>query len=232
MMKDRKIGSLLAVLLVSAALLSACGKINLPTLLVLDPAASNTMSITLPTSLGSGTVVSNLVGNVETTVTLDTSKLIAPQGIAATVTVNSFATAGSAIMLGSISSGTLCTSIATGATAGGVAYLRPLIFKDATFELTIPTDTTSASAIVNKLIPPIPLTLNLDAKVSLDLMGLINLALEGTGLNMHQVLNLTIPSTIPLLGGSAVVLDTTLKSTKTAVTDPMLDACAAALAGS
>ena len=193
MIREKKIVSMFAIVLMSAVVLSACGKINLPTLLVMDPAASNTLSITLPTTLGGGKVVSNLVGNVDTTVTLDTSHLLSPQGIAATVTVNSFATAGSAIMLGSISSGTLCTSIPAGATAGGVAYLRPLIFQDATFKLTIPTETKSASAIVNNLIPPIPLTLNLDAKVKLDLTGLINLALKGTGLNIHQVLNLTIP---------------------------------------
>ncbi len=232
MMKDRKIGSLFAVLLVSAALLSACGKINLPTLLVLDPSADNKLTIQLPASFGGGSVSSKLVGNVKTTVTIDTNKLISPQGVPATVTVNSFATAGSSINLGSIPSGTLCTYIPAGQSAGGVAYLRPLIFKDATFSLTIPTETKSVDPIVQNLIPPIPLLLKIDAKTTIDLLGLITLMFQGTGLNLHQVVNMTIPADIPLLGGSTVTLDAVLASTKTAVTDPMLDACAAVLAGS
>ncbi len=226
MIREKKIVSMFAIVLMSAMVLSACGKINLPTLLVMDPAASNTLSITLPASLGSGTVVSNLVGNVNTTVTIDTTKLISPQGVPGTVVVNSFAAAGTAIMLGTISSGTLCTDIPTGDTAGGVCYLRPLIFQDATFKLTIPTETKSANAVVQKLIPPIPLTLNLDATVKLNLTGLLNLVIKGTGLSIHQVLNLTIPTNIPLLGGAAVVLNATLTSTKTPVTDPKLDECA------
>jgi hypothetical protein len=225
MRKPRKIISILSIVMMNALVLSACGKVNLPTLLVMDPAATNTLTIKLPATFGGGTVQSNLVGNVNTTVTVDTNKLLMPLGAPATVKVNSFATAGSSVKLGSIASGTLCTSIPTGQEAGGIAYLRPLIYRNATFKLTIPTETKSVDPNVQKLIPPIPLTLNIDATVKLDLSGLINLAFTGNGLSIHQVLNLTIPSTIPLLGGSVVILDTTLKSTKTPVTDPKLDEC-------
>jgi hypothetical protein len=230
MMRDRKISSMFAVLLAGAVLLSACGKINLPTLLVMDPAATNTLTISLPASFGGGSVVSTLVGNVDTTVIVDTNNLLSAKGVPATVVVNSFSVAGTSINLGSIPSGTLCTYIPAGESAGGIAYLRPLIFKDATFSLTIPTETISVSEIVRAMIPPIPLTITVDAKAKIDLMGLINLMLKGTGLSINQNVTMTIPSTIPLLGGSSVKLEAVLKSTKTKVTDPLLDACTAVLA--
>lgn len=228
-MKEQKIGSMITVLLVSATLLSACSKINLPTLLVMDPATSNTLTITLPTSMGGGKVTSNLVGNVNTTVTIDTNKLISAQGTPATVVVNSFSVAGSELNLGGLKTGTLCTYIPAGEEAGGIAYLEPLITRSATFTLTIPTETKAVDPNVQALIPPIALLITVDAKAKIDLMGLINLVFKGTGLSIHQVSNLTIPTGIPLLAGSAVVMDAVLTSTKTPVTDAKLDECTAML---
>ncbi len=222
----RKHRRICTVVLMSAVLVSACGKISLPTLLVIDPAGNNTMTIQLPASFGGGSVTSKVVGNVKTTVILDTSKLITTQGTPATVRVDSFMTAGSSVNLGSIPTGTLCSYLPTGAQAGGISYMDPLITQRATFHLTIPIETKSVDPILQKILPPIPLTLNVDAKAKITLNSLINLLLNGTGLSIHQAINTTIPADIPLLGGSAVILDTTMTSTKTQVTDPMLDDCA------
>ena len=226
MRKERRICT---VVLMSAMLVSACGKISLPTLLVIDPAGNNTMTIQLPASFGGASVTSQVVGNVKTTVIIDTNKLFTTQGTPATVRVDSFMTAGSSMNLGSIPTGTLCSYLPTGAQAGGIAYMDPLITQTATFYLTIPIETKSVDPNIQKLLPPIPLTLNVDAKAKITLNSLINLLLNGTGLSIHQAINATIPADIPLLGGSAVTLDTTMTSTKTEVTDPMLDDCASML---
>jgi hypothetical protein len=225
MIKEKRIGSVMAVALMSAMLVVACGKISLPTLMVIDPAVNNTMTIQLPASFGGGSVTSKIVGNVKTTVILDTNKLISLTGTPATVRVDSFLTAGTSINLGSIASGTLCTYVPAGEEAGGVAKLDPLLTQRATFQLTIPTETLSVSPVVQQLLPPIPLLLEINAKSKITLTSMITLLLKGTGLNMHQVVNTTIPTTVPLLGGSTVALDTTMTSTKTPVTDPLLTAC-------
>ncbi len=229
MAMKKMIGSMFAVTLMCVSLIAACGKITYPVSLVLDPAASNTLSINLPTSLGGGTVKSNFVGNFNTTITVDTNQLVSFFGAPATVKVSSYAAAGTAVNFGTISTGTLCTSIPASASAGGIAYLRPIALGTATILITIPTETKSLNPAISSTlgIPPVPLTLNIGATVTnLDLNGLINLMTQGTGVNIHQVLNMKIPSTIPVLGGAAVVLDITLKSTKTPIADPKLDECA------
>ncbi len=222
MRKERRICS---IMLMSAMLVSACGKISLPTLLVIDPAGNNTMTIQLPTALGGGSVISKVVGNVKTTVIIDTNKLLTVNGTPATVRVDSFMTAGSSISLGSIPSGTLCSYIPVGEAAGGISYMDPLFTQRATFHLTIPIETRSADPNISMLLPAIPLTLAVDAKTKITLNSLISLLIDGTGLSIHQAINMTIPADIPLLGGSVITLDSTMTSTKTPVADPMLDEC-------
>jgi cysteine-rich repeat protein len=225
LMKERKIVSMFSIVLMGAALLTACGKVTVPVLMVFDPAATNTLTINLPETLGGGTVASDLVGNISTSVIVDTTNIMSAQGASATVTVNSFEAAGTSVNLGEFDSGTLCLSIPVGAEAGGIALLRPWKGKYAAFQLTIPTETTSMDPNFAEAIGPINLTLNIDATLTLDLGGLLNLMFKGTGLNIHQTLTLTLPGDVPLLGGSTVVLDMTLKSQKAKITDPKIDAC-------
>jgi hypothetical protein len=207
---------------------TACGAIELPVLLTMDPNASNTFSLELPPLFGGEVVTTELVGNVWTTVFIDSNQLLNPSGVPATVRVDEFFTAGSPIDLNGLNTGPLCTFIPEGEEAGGIALLRPMFYRDATFNLTIPTTTVPADPNVAELLPPLPLALEIDTSVYQDLHGLLQLCNFGTGLTMHPVINTTIPDDVPLFGGSAVTLDVTLTSTRFAATDPLLDACAEA----
>jgi cysteine-rich repeat protein len=221
MTRKRKIVSMFSVVLMSTLVLTACGKVTIPVLLIMDPDKTNTMTLKLP----AGDVTSTLVGNTDTSVVLDTGKLMSANGVPATVAVNAFAAAGTSIPIYGINSGTLCISLQDGATAGGIAYLRPFIAQTAEFHLTLPTKTLSVDKGIRDQIGPILLTLPIDAAVKSGLSDLLNLVLKGTGLNITQNLNLTIPAEVPLIGGVAVNIVLNLKSQKTRQTDTKLNAC-------
>jgi hypothetical protein len=212
---------------VFALFLPTCGPIELPVTLTLDPAADNHLEIALPENLGGGTATVALVGNIETVVSLDSDELVTRRGVFATVLVEDLLIAGTPLELFGLDTGTLCVALDGSEPSGGVAFLRPLLRKEADFQLTIPTETHVTNPDVAALLPPLPLVLELDARARLGLLDLLNLALKGEGLRLREVVQATIPEDYPLLGGSEATLDVTLVSTRTPSTDPMLDGCAA-----
>lgn len=228
-MKDaRTFGLRFALIGALIAVLPACGQIDIPATLALDPSTDNTLTLELPAELGGGTATTRLVGNVETTVSINTDHLLTPQGVYAMIQIDDVQIAGESLQLLGIDTGTLCTALDPTQEAGGVAYLRPLLLKQADFQLTIPTETRVTNEAVANILPPIPFTLEVDASTRLGLQDLIDLVLKGTGLSIHQVIETTVPDDYPLLGGAPVTLDATLSSTATPVEDPLLDDCAAA----
>jgi hypothetical protein len=219
-----------AVGVLLATMMTACGNMTIPLSMTMDPSKANTLSIVLPSALGGGTVSSNLVGNTVGSVTLNTNKLLNPGGVPGTVAITSFNVAGTAINLGSIPSGTLCTFVPPGATAGGTVTLDPLLTRTGTFKLTIPTETISVDPNIRLLIPPINLQIDINAKAPVTINSLLSLLTAGTGISLHQVSNLTIPSDIPILGGQPITFDATLMASKNLSKDSKLADCAAAIA--
>jgi hypothetical protein len=210
-----------------AALLPTCGQIDIPVTLTLDPEAHNVLHLELPEALGGGVVTVELVGNIETVVSLDTDRLLTRRGVFATVLVEDLLIAGTPLELFGLDTGNLCVALAEDEPAGGVAFLRPLLRREAEFQLTIPTETTVSNPAVAALLPPLPLVLELDARTRMGLTDLLNLAFKGEGLRLREVVTTTVPEDYPILGGSVATLDVTLVSTRTPTADPMLDACEA-----
>ncbi|MFW6067384.1 MAG: hypothetical protein ACOC97_03535 [Myxococcota bacterium] len=204
---------------------SACGEVDVPATLTMDPAEDNRLEIELPEEAGGGVAVVEIVGNIESTVTVDTDKLITPQGVYATVSVDDLLIAGTPVEVIGVSTGTLCTSDVPDDPGGGVAFLRPVFHKEADFELIIPTETSATNPELEALLPPLPLELELSTTTRLGLQDLADLVLEGEGLRIHEVVTTTIPEDYPILGGSDVTLDATLISTQEPTEDPLLDEC-------
>ncbi len=220
-----------ALLLPCLWLLTACGRIEVPVFLNLDPAAANTLELGLPDG---SAVSSDLSGGVATTLILDTHRLLTWKGVFATIRVDDVRIAGSSLLFfGAIPSGTLCLAPDPALASGGFAFLRPLR-GEGSFQLTLETLAYLTDPVLAAAFPPLPFSAAIDDEVPLtisDLLAIVagDLGVDG-GLTIQQTLVSTLPPDTPLVGGSDVTVTATLTSASAEATGPLLDECDAFLA--
>lgn len=210
--------------LVALTVLPACGQIEVPVNLNLDPAGPNALELEEP----SGEVrTSQLVGGVAATIILDTDKLLTWRGVFATLQVDEVRIAGSSFpVLGAIPSGTICLTQDPELGSGGFAFLRPLFKKEADIQLTLATLAFVTNPDLAALAPPLPFGADIDTQVPLSLSDLLDLASgEGGGLSITESFSDTLPPDVPLLGGSNIMATVTLANSDQPATDPLLDEC-------
>jgi hypothetical protein len=201
-MTKKKVGTMIVVMLIGTTLLSACGTLKVPITLVSDETAGNTLTIQLPNN--GARMTTSISGTVSTTVTIDTNKLTQSTGTPFTVSVDKLVLIGGMFSQPPVSAGIVCAS--TRDIAGGVGYLRTLTYNDLQLVLTIP-------MVVSSDKWTFPFDLNINGRVTgITLNTLINIYIQGTGFKIHQVANGTVPSNVPVIGGSTVTLDITLIS--------------------
>lgn len=212
--------------LLALTLLPACGEIEVPVTINLDPQADNRLELLEPENIGGQLRVSELVGGVEGSIVLDTDRLLSRDGVVATLRVNAVRIAGTGIVLGDVQpTGTLCLEQDPEMESGGFAFLRPLIKKEADFQLTLSslvhtTDPSLAFA------PPIPFQGTVQSTVPLDLGDLLDLAAGEPGaLTITETLQDTLPADLLLVGGSEVTVHVTLTNASEPAQHPLLDEC-------
>ena len=207
--------------LLALTVLPACGQIEVPVNLNLDPAGPNSLVIEMPT----GEVLSSdLTGGVGTTIILDTEKLLTWRGVFATLRVDEIRIAGTELLL--LPTGTICLTQDPDMASGGFAYLRPLFKKEADIQLTLSSLALVTDPVLAALAPPLPFGATIDTQVPLSLDDLLALASgEGASLTITETIVDTLPPDILLLGGSQVTATVTLSNSDTRAEGPLLDEC-------
>lgn len=216
--------------LLALTVLPACGPIEVPVNLNLDPTGPNELSIELP---GGAVETSQLTGGVGATIILDTDKLLTWNGVFGTLRVDEVRIAGSSfdVIPDILSTGTICLTQDPDTASGGFVYLRPLFKKEADVQLTLSTLALVTDPGLSQLAPPLPFGATIDTQVPLTLSDLLALASgEGGSLTITQSIVDTLPADIPLLGGSDVMATVTLSNSDMRAEGPLLDECDAFLA--
>jgi len=210
--------------LVALTVLPACGQIEVPVNLNLDPSGPNSLELTEP---GGAVRTSNLVGGVEATIILDTDKLLTWRGVFATLQVDDVRIAGSEFLIGDfVPTGTICLTPDPDLASGGFAYLRPLFKKEADIQLTLETLAFVTNPNLSGLAPPLPFGATIETQVPLSLSDLLDLASGGGGsLTITESFSDTLDPSVPLLGGSDIMATVTLSNSDQPAMDPLLDEC-------
>jgi hypothetical protein len=217
-----------------------CGKIDLPVIfgLVGD---SNAMSVTVP-ALGGATIgPSPLTGGAEATVevNLDPFKLFSPQGLVASIQVNSVLIAAASVNFLGLDTGSICVFDDPNNPGGGLAFLRPLQ-QQADFTLTM--YTLVNSPLLSSLLGPpptgLPFPAEIDKTVPLTLNDLFSLlGGKGAGIQISDSVSYTLTADDVgsilggLLVGSTIEADVTLGTVQSFPTSDDITACESFLAG-
>jgi hypothetical protein len=206
------------------------GQFQMPLVLQIDPEAENVLELQEPAGVGGTVRTSHLVGGIATTLTFDARRLLSRDGVMATVRVDDVRIAGTGFdILGLIPTGTLCVSQDPELPSGGVAFLRP-VRGTASMQVTLATLSFATNPALAGLIPPIPLGATLEDEFPLSLVQLLALLLgEERVIYTTQSFEDALPEEIPVLGGSAVMVTTSLYNADMIAPDPLLDECDAFL---
>jgi hypothetical protein len=225
------------LLLLASALFTVnagCGQIQLPISLALE--GDNTITLEVPFfPPGQNVFESSLVGGADATITveLDPFKLLTRDGLAALISLDLVRIAGTEINLFGLRTGTLCVYDDPDNPGGGIAYLRPLR-SEADFEIAFNTLISPTSPQLIALFPdPLPFQATIDTTTTVTLADLIGLLFGtgGSGLELSQEIQTTLPEDIPFFANSLVTANLTLASADAIPSDPLLDECEAFLAG-
>lgn len=218
--------------LLALTVLPACGQIEVPVHLNLDPTASNTLELIDP--FNGSVLQSQLVGGTATTIILDTDKLLTWQGVFATLRVDDVRLAGTSFAIGGgLNTGTICMTQDPDQPSGGFAYLRPLFKKEADVQLTLATLAFVTDPFLSLVAPPLPFGATIDTQIPLTLSDLLALmAGQERSLTITETITDTLPDDILLLGGSDITVTVTLTNESAPAADPLLDECDAFFASS
>lgn len=216
-----------------AATSVGCGKIELPVTFSL--VGDNSISLEIPAFPPPDNVFgSSLVGGADATVVIDLNpfELLSPRGIVAVILVDRVSMAAEPIDILGLDTGIVCVSDDLANPGGGFAFLRPLSGQ-ADFTLTLNTLISPTAPLLLSLFPdPLPFQAAIDQTIPITLADLFGLlAGGGSGLELSQQLQATLPPDIPILGGSIITADVTLATTDTFPVSPLLDSCDDFLAG-
>ena len=213
---------------------AGCGQIHIP----ISFALSGDNSITIEDPFfppGKNVFTTILVGGADSTITIDLNpvQLFKPQGLAALISLDKVRIAGTDINLFGLHTGTLCIYDDVDNPGGGIAYLRPL-HSEADFDIAFNTLISLTNPQVLALFPdPLPFQAEINTTTTVTLADLFGLLAgnTGSGLELSQQIETTLPDDIPFFGGSTVTANLTLATADAIPSDPMLDECEAFLAG-
>jgi len=210
--------------LVALGALPACGQIEVPVELNLDPSGPNELVLEDPAG---NVAVSQLSGGVATTIILDTDRLLSFRGVFATLRVDDIRIAGSELLLlGFVPTGTLCLAPDPDVSSGGFAFLRPIFKKEADIQLTLAALAFATNPALADLAPPLPFGATIETQVPLSLSDLLALATgQERGLTLTETIMDTVPEDVPFVGGSDITATVTLSSSDSPAEGPLLDEC-------
>lgn len=225
------------LLLLASALFTlnaGCGQIQLPVSFALE--GENTISLEVPFfPPGQNVFDSSLVGGADATITIDLDpfKLLTRDGLAALISLDLVRIAGTDINLFGLHTGTVCIYDDPDNPGGGIAHLRPLR-SEADFDLAFNTLISPTNPQILALFAdPLPFQAEISTTTTVtlaDLMGLL-LGSSGSGIELSQEIQATLPEDIPFFANSIVTANLTLATAEGIPTDPLLDECEAFLAG-
>lgn len=210
-----------------------CGQIEIPVTLGL--VGDNTISMEIPFfPPGRNVFGTSVVGGAETRIQVDLTDpaaLFSPDGLVANVIIDRVLIAGGDIDLFGLHTGTLCTYDDPSVPSGGLAFMRP-IRQEGQFHITMNTLISPTSPQILALFPdPLPFVAEIDDTTTVTLVDLVNLALgRPADIEISQVIEAVLPDDIPLLAGSIITADVTLKTVEEFPSDPSIDECEAFLA--
>jgi hypothetical protein len=211
-----------------------CGHIEFPATLAL--VGDNTISMEIPFFPPGQNVFSTaVVGGAESTISvdlLDPLQLLQPQGLMASIAVNRVLIAGGDIDIFGLHTGTICTYDDPDNPGTGTAFLRP-IQQQGEFHITLNTLIAVTDPQLAGFVPgPLPFIAQVDDTTRVTLVDMLDLATgKAADIEIHQVIQSVLPDDIPLLAGSIITADVTLKTVDQFPSDPLLDDCEAFLAG-
>jgi hypothetical protein len=209
--------------LLALTVLPACGPIEVPVNLNLDPSGPNELVLEDPFG---NVETSQLVGGVAATLILDTDKLLTWRGVFATLRVDDIRIAGSEFAIVGIPTGIICLAPDPDLASGGFAYLRPLFKKEADIQLTLNSLAFVTRPELAPLAPPLPFGATIETQVPLSLADLAALAAgEGGSLVITETIMDTLPPDIFLVGGSDITVTVTMTNADAQAEDPLLDHC-------
>jgi hypothetical protein len=213
---------------------TACGPVEFPSTLALI--GDNTITLEVPAfPPGRNVFQTVVVGGTEARVLLDLTnpfELLQPAGIAASVITDRVLIAGTDIDLFGVHTGTICAYNDPELESGGMAFLRP-IREEGEFHLTLNTLMAATDPFIQQVFPePLVFQATIDDTTRVTLLDLINLALgREANIVVSQTIESYLPDDLPILGGTLVTVDVTLKTAQEFPVDPLLDECEAFLAG-
>jgi hypothetical protein len=178
-----------------------------------------------------------LVGGVQTTIVADIGLLellgaLIGKAIPADIQIDDILIAGTEILIGGgLPTGPICLFQDPDLASGGSAALNPLLGV-AAFSMTLNTRLGVTDPFLASLIgEPAPFTQVVDATVPLSIGDLLALlAGGGSGIALTQEIDAEF-GPVPIIGIIHVTGTLTLASTDTPPSDPLLDTCAAFIAG-
>lgn len=233
--------SLRAKLLVAAFTVAVvpsfgCGKITLPVDLALEDPSQLTLELPIfppPYDVAS----TSLVGGVETTIKADIGLLqllgaFVGQALPATIQIDDVLIAGTEILIGGgLPTGTICLFQDPDLPSTGNAAFNVLL-GTAAFNMTLNTKLGVTDPLLGSLLGgPAPFSQSVSAVAPLSLGDMLAiLAGGGGGLALTQNIDATV-GPVPVIGSIHVTGSLTLASTDTPPSDPLLDNCAAYVAG-
>jgi hypothetical protein len=211
-----------------------CGQIEFPATLAL--VGENTITMEIPFfPPGQNVFGTNVVGGAESRIQVDLTnplQMFQPEGLAATVLVDRVLIAGGDIDIFGLHTGTVCTYDDPNNPGSGLAFLRP-IQQEGEFHITMNTLISVTGPQLSGFLPePLPFAAQIDDTTRVTLVDMLNLALgKPADIEISQVIVSVLPDDIPLLAGSIITADVTLKTVDQFPVDPLIDDCEAFLAG-
>lgn len=211
-----------------------CGQIEFPVTLAL--VGENTITMEIPLfPPGQNIFGTTVVGGAESRIQVDLTnplQLFQPEGLAATVLVDRVLIAGPDINIFGLHTGTICTYDDVENPGSGLAFMRP-IQQEGEFHITMNTLISVTNPQLAQFLPgPLPFAAQLDDTTRVTLLDMVNLATgQPADIEISQVIEAVLPEDIPLLAGSIITADVTLKTVEEFPADPLLDECEAFLAG-
>lgn len=228
---------LLVVVLAIAVVPSfGCGEIALPIDLVLEEPSDLTLGFPLlPPPFDQETT--SLVGGVQTTIVANLGLLqllgaLVGKAIPADIAVDDVLIAGRELLIGgALSTGTICLFQDPVLASGGVASLNPLLGV-AAFDMTLNTRLAiTAPGLAALLGEPAPFAQVVNAVVPLSIGDLLTIVGGGdSGIALTQEIDAEF-GPVPIFGTIFVTGSLTLVSSDVPPSDPLLDSCAAFVAG-
>lgn len=213
-----------------------CGEIELPIDLVLEEPSDLTLGFpSFPPPFDQETT--SLVGGVQTTIIADLGLLqllgaLVGKAIPADIVIDDILIAGTEILIaGAIPTGTVCLFQDPLLDSGGAASLN-LLLGVAAFDMTLNTRLAITDPGLAALIgEPAPFAQVVSAVVPLSIGDMLTMLGGGdSGLSLTQEIDAEF-GPVPILGTIAVTGSLTLASSDTPASDPLLDTCAAFVAG-